>query len=252
MTNVVERFSYVNFDNYFVRKETKVICNNAFKDCNGLTRVVIPEGVEIIGNNAFSGCGSLIDVFLPDSLIFIGDYAFEGSYRLHNIELPQSLSILGNGAFRGCHHLNEIIIPASVNIINGNPFMGTHVDINCLTPHYKYDSNEELLYATNSKMLVSCMSTKTHYVIPKYIKSIGKDAFSGSYIENVTIPKTVDYIAQDSFSGGMIHKVSIQNPDIIVNPNAFNGAWGLRSIKVPSKVRGKYMLMFPRYAALIK
>lgn len=199
MSNVVERYSFVNFDNYYVKQSTKIICNSAFEDCKGLKRVTIPEGVEIIGSYAFSGCESLIEVILPNSLKFIGDYAFRGAFQLLRIEFPESLSILGNGIFQGCQHLSKVTIPASVNIINGNPFMGSHVVIECLSPHYIYDSDEEILYTSDTKMLVSCMSTKAHYIIPEYIKGIGKSAFSGSYIKNVTIPKSVDYIARKSF-----------------------------------------------------
>ena len=49
---------------------------DAFRDCSGLTSVVIPNSVTSIGRYAFSDCSGLTSVKIPNSVTWIGDNAF--------------------------------------------------------------------------------------------------------------------------------------------------------------------------------
>ena len=55
---------------------TKGIGGNAFKDCNGLTSVSIPNSVTSISSSAFYGCSGLTSVSIPESVTLIGSWAF--------------------------------------------------------------------------------------------------------------------------------------------------------------------------------
>lgn len=46
-------------------KDIKYIDEYAFKDCTGLTKVIVPTTIEEIGLGAFSGCSSLTEITLP-------------------------------------------------------------------------------------------------------------------------------------------------------------------------------------------
>ncbi len=52
------------------------IGGGAFRNCDSLTSVTIPDSVTSIGNSAFSYCDSLTSVTIPDSVTSIGDSAF--------------------------------------------------------------------------------------------------------------------------------------------------------------------------------
>ncbi len=52
------------------------IGDSAFRGCESLTSIVIPNGVTEIGRQAFSSCSSLSSITIPDSVTHIGEYAF--------------------------------------------------------------------------------------------------------------------------------------------------------------------------------
>ena len=59
----------------------EIIASEAFKNCSGLTSVIIGENVKKINFSAFEGCTSLKDVKLPEGLESIGENAFpENAY----------------------------------------------------------------------------------------------------------------------------------------------------------------------------
>ncbi len=50
----------------------------AFYGCDGITEIIIPEGVRTVGSLAFGDCTSLTDVYMPASLISCQYNAFDG------------------------------------------------------------------------------------------------------------------------------------------------------------------------------
>lgn len=54
------------------------IGTSAFKNCSGLTSVIIPESITSIGWCAFSGCSGLTSVTIPNSVTSIDGDAFSG------------------------------------------------------------------------------------------------------------------------------------------------------------------------------
>ena len=61
---------------YSIRDGVKVIGNNAFKRCEFLTNINIPNSVTNIGYEAFDCCVSLTSINIPDSVTNIGNKAF--------------------------------------------------------------------------------------------------------------------------------------------------------------------------------
>lgn len=62
---------------YSIRDGVKVIGNNAFKRCEFLTNINIPNSVTNIGYEAFDCCVSLTSINIPDSVTNIGNKAFK-------------------------------------------------------------------------------------------------------------------------------------------------------------------------------
>lgn len=50
--------------------------DNAFKDCGGLKKIILPSTLKTIGNYAFSMCGGLTFVAIPEGVTSIGKMAF--------------------------------------------------------------------------------------------------------------------------------------------------------------------------------
>ena len=74
----------------------------AFRWCEGLESITIPESVEIVGIYAFDGCENLKSVSLPDNLTSIGEKAFCACKSLESIAIPSSVTSIGEKAFIDC------------------------------------------------------------------------------------------------------------------------------------------------------
>lgn len=65
------------YGEYSIRKGVKVIGNSAFRGCNSLTSINIPNSVTTIGKQAFADCESLTSINIPNSVTTIGNGAFK-------------------------------------------------------------------------------------------------------------------------------------------------------------------------------
>lgn len=62
--------------------EFKLLGTGFFRDCIGLERADVPEGITSIPKSCFSGCYGLRVVDLPATITSIGDFAFSTNYSL--------------------------------------------------------------------------------------------------------------------------------------------------------------------------
>ena len=122
---------------------------NAFEECDTLTSVTIPSGVEIIDEQAFLGCDSLTYVSIPDTVTTYEDFVFLNCPKLTTIDvsvdnpnyssqdgvlfnkdkttlircpegksgtytIPDSVQIVDAFSFRKCKKLTSIVISEGV------------------------------------------------------------------------------------------------------------------------------------------
>ena len=84
------------------------IKGSAFSTNEGITNMVLPEGVTTIGEKAFSSCGYLKSVSFPASLTTINYSAFLFCGSLTSITFPASVTSIGGKAFQFCRSLTSI------------------------------------------------------------------------------------------------------------------------------------------------
>ena len=103
------------------------IGSSAFSGCSSLTTITIPKGVTSIGSSAFVYCSSLTAINIPEGVTSIGSYAFESCSSLTTITIPENsqLTSIGSYAFAGCS-LTTINIPKGVTSIGGWAFQNCH------------------------------------------------------------------------------------------------------------------------------
>lgn len=74
----------------------------------GMGLIVCRGTITQVGRSAFRGCERLESVLLPDKVTFIGDYAFSSCRDLTTITFPASVTEVGEYAIAGCGNLESL------------------------------------------------------------------------------------------------------------------------------------------------
>lgn len=100
----------------------KTIEMEAFSGCTGLTRVELPNSVETLSIDVFEMCTNLESIVIPDSVTSIGQYTFNHCEKLKSVTLPKNLTRIPFGLFQYCTSLTSFTIPANVTVIAEDAF----------------------------------------------------------------------------------------------------------------------------------
>lgn len=194
----------------------------AFRECQGLTTVNIPNGVKSIGREAFLHC-SITSITIPRNVESIGQFPFVFCDYLQSIKvesdnkyydsrencnaiiekssntlisgcmntiIPNSIKKIGILAFQGCSGLKSITIPSSVKIIEDNAFD------ECVL--------ESITLSEGLNTIGKCVfrgSKITTIVIPNSVTSIGDAAFGNcDNLTTINIGENVKKIGSCTFS----------------------------------------------------
>ena len=143
--------------------------NSAFKNCSGISDIVLPETIEQIGDDAFNNCKNLVSINLPDSIASIGDSAFFKCVNLKEIVISKSVTIIPENAFYMCEKLKSADLPSGVKEIRKGAFKGCKSLDRVVLP-------EKLTEICDSGFS-GCLSLESIYLSSE-IKNIGTDAFA--------------------------------------------------------------------------
>jgi serine/threonine protein kinase len=139
-------------------------------------------------------------MYSKDRTRLLGAY---GSY-LPDYEIQKGTKVICNDSLNGFWDEIEglmisgkIKIPSTVQYIGRNPFRGDYEIIECQSPYFIIE--DEALYTSDKRTLISCFSKKTKFSIPDGVEKIGSFAFYDCNISQITIPKTVSYIGDNPF-----------------------------------------------------
>ena len=105
--------------------EVSAIGDWAFRYCDKVTSVSIPEGVISIGESAFEGCSSLQAVTFPSSMIALGNFSFYNCSSLKCVLFKDDVILLGSYAFCGCTSLE------SITFAGNEPAVGNYAFYSC-------------------------------------------------------------------------------------------------------------------------
>ena len=197
--------------------QVKAVGNNAFKNCNKLTSLTLPEGLVSIGNYSFY-MTKIKDIAFPTKLKSIGNDAFSYS-KMSTVSLPEGLESVGSYAFSNMSNLKKVILPSSLTAIgdyafcyNGNlSTVESHIaepfDIpeSAFAASSTYDyENYVNIYSPSSATLYVPLNTKSKYVAAK-----GWNMFAA--VEEGELKEEFDGILKYSYSTGSNKATVIQD-----------------------------------------
>ncbi|MFA6860256.1 MAG: leucine-rich repeat domain-containing protein [Clostridia bacterium] len=237
------------------------IPNDAFKDCTGLTSVVIPSSVTTIGTNVLNGCTSLETLSAPFKFPYCNNpcnnsflrYFFGGtSYSAGGSSVPTSLKTviiaggtkgIGEHAFDGCSALTSVVIPTSLTEIGAYAFSGCSLltsfsDLSNVTTIGGSAFNATGWYSSQSDGVVyagnvaytykGTMPASTEIILNSETKAIATNAFRNfANLTSITIPEGVTTIGSYCFYGST-NLTNVTIPESLVNVGSdtfFNTAW---------------------------
>ena len=218
-----EAFSYCrSFKNLFIPASVTSFGTRAFTNCDALESIVVDAANPVYDSrdncNAMfkTANDSLIlickNTTLPTSMTVIPDSAFYGQTTLRNIQIPPTVTSIGKDAFNGCTGLTDITIPASVTHIGERAFANcsyiTSLAVeNGNTVYDSRDNCNAIIETASNTLIEGCRST----VIPSTVETIGKYAFMGHRVGDVTIPDGVVTICDSAFYNNNIVNLTLGN-----------------------------------------
>lgn len=159
------------------KKELKVYMSE-----EGITDIVIPDGVVLIEENVFRGHKEITSVVIPDSVEYIKTRAFYNCENLKTIYMSKNIKCIGNEAFGNCYSLKK------VHVKDLSAWCGA-----CFLGEYNPLSYGKRLYVNNKKI-------GKNLIIPEGTKKINMNAFYRCEgIETVVVPSSVTEIDRYAF-----------------------------------------------------
>ncbi|MDE6079096.1 MAG: leucine-rich repeat protein, partial [Duncaniella sp.] len=194
-----------------------------------------PDGKRLLNCKSES---HLSDYKIKPGTEVICDYAFWGCKSLKSVNIPSSVTSIGYKAFSSCESLASVIIPSSVMNIGRNPFSCCPKLKLALSPGSRFRLINELLIDSEG-VLISCLNTSSHILIPSSVTAIGEDAFIWcSSIKSVSIPPSVTEIGKSAFGYCLsLEDVIIPSSVTTIGESAFYSCGSLKSVIIPSSVK---------------
>lgn len=210
---------FVSIPESIDNRKVTIIGPTAFRSCETVTKVVIPENVICIGNSSFVNCVNLTSVIIPNSVTYIGYEAFNLCKSLERVTIPSSVTAIGYEAFSSCKNLKSIDVASENN---------NYVSVNGIL--FNKDKTKLICYPAGK--------TEMNYDIPYGVKSIDNYAFVRCVsLTNITIPDSVVWIGGHAFYG-CSNLMSIILPDGVtcIGNYTFTDCTNLKSVTIPDSV----------------
>lgn len=183
---------------------------------NGVTKVIIEDGVTNVGKNAFSKMKSITTVSLGKTVIKISDGAFYNCTGLKKVVMGDNVTDIGSDAFRECTGLSDIKM--SETLVN----IGWYAFYNCKSLHRLYIPATVKTIGIQAFLCFDRDKNKV-YIPLNYIH------YSGKYTDWKAIKETSWTLADKTYTMSGIHYVSYHKSNATCTNEGFDGYWSCSS-----------------------
>ena len=198
----------------------KTICDNAFEGCSNINVKDWGESLESIGEEAFYNCDDLTKACFPATLKTIGKKAFSGCSSMTYYVLPPSMISLGEEAFYGTN-TTKVVMPSSVAkpnsvwdgtstvVFHGFDIFDCMVQTMIVYPADDAIMEDGCIYSKDKKILYYVpVETAGEFTVPSGVEEIGIGAFTfcdywsrinAPGISKINVPSMVTTIGDYAF-----------------------------------------------------
>ncbi len=202
------------------------IKSGAFKECDLLTDVTIPNSITSIDTWAFYKCSSLKEVTIPSSITSLTDKMFAYCYSLTSVTIPTSVVTIEKNSFYMCSALTiyckatakpdgwendwnyslPVVWNCENNEVAENGYIYTFID------GIRYSLKDGVAQIERQPITLKLdtliiKKTVTYKGTTYSVASIAKNAFYDTTIKTVIMPKTITSVGENAFYRTKLSKV---------------------------------------------
>lgn len=209
-----------------IHKNTKIIAASAFKECTGLTKIIIPDQVVSVGASAFERCENLAEIIIGDSVTTLGQKAFYLCANNITVTVGKSLRFVGEYAFWD---------DSSYSYYNyNNPVSVVYIDDLAMWLNVEFENIKDNPLSDGASLHVND-SLLTELVVPKGVTTIGQGFRGYSQLTSVVLPEGVTSIGDYAFYGcGNLVEITIPNSLETTGKSTFEGCKKIEKVHISS------------------
>ena len=211
------KVNQLNIPSSFNGKPVTIIGEAAFQFSMLFKSVIIPDTVTTIEYEAFSYT-DVETVSIPESVTYIGKSAFAVCIYLRTVNIPSQIKVINEKTFTDCYKLNRIVLPEGLERIESSAFFGTginSINIPDSVTYISFDAFEctgvvqnrsyydgyGVFYLNKILMSSDWRTFPEMYTVKPGTTYINMGAFNNCEMVAITIPKSVKTIGNNAFSG---------------------------------------------------
>ncbi len=212
--------------------------NYAFRYCERLSTITLPQGLKTIGRYAFYGCKGLSKLYIPESVEFIGENAF---YYADNLNLyfaaeslPPYLADRWDNGIRGYYVGVESVVQSGdwsyAKLKSGKISLiqyhgsDTHLDLTNLSIGTVATIGGEAFRGCAIESII----------LPDTLTEIHRYAFADTALKRIDLPNSLTVVAQYAFANSKIEAVQFGIALTKIEPYAFTSCRSLKTVKLPA------------------
>ena len=153
---------------------------------DSLKSLILPQNLKVIPENAFYGCSGLTELTIPSSLTEIGGAAFYGCSGITELVIPNSVTTIGGGAFDNCTGIKKLTYNSNLVPVDcgDGPWNNTYF----ATENFGSPDGLEVIIGPDVKVIYNGIFSQSGY-----------GYYSNTNILKITIQGDVELIENNAF-----------------------------------------------------